>query len=83
MITDYQTFEELTATATAYMTSQRYSLKMIDHYQRIWRYVGDYLKEKGIKDYTTLLKLELNILLTQRVIQHLKTYPKASGCVSG
>lgn len=52
MITDYQTFEELIATATAYMTSQRYSLKMIDHYQRIWRYVGDYLKQKGIKEYT-------------------------------
>lgn len=52
MITDYQTFEELISTATAYMASQHYSLKIIDHYQRIWRYVGYYMKEKGIKEYT-------------------------------
>jgi len=52
MATTYQTFEELTATATAYMTSQRYSLKMIDHYQQAWRHVGNYMNEKGIKGYT-------------------------------
>ena len=40
MITHYQTFEELTDTATAYMASLRYNLKMIDYYQREWRYVG-------------------------------------------
>lgn len=52
MITAYQTFEELTATATAYMSSQRYSLKMIDRYQQTWRHVGKYMKEKGINEYT-------------------------------
>lgn len=52
MATTYQTFEELTATATAYMTSQRYSLKMIDHYQQAWRHVGKYMKERCIQDYT-------------------------------
>ena len=52
MITHYQTFEELTDTATAYMASLRYNLKMIDYYQREWRYVGSYMKKKGIKEYT-------------------------------
>ena len=50
MITHYQTFEELTDTATAYMASLRYNLKMIDYYQREWRYVGSYMKKKGIKE---------------------------------
>jgi integrase len=52
MITHYRTFEELTDTATAYMASLRYNLKMIDHYQREWRYVGNYMKKKGIEEYT-------------------------------
>lgn len=53
MITHYRTFEELTDTATAYMASLRYNLKMIDYYQREWRYVGNYMKERGIKEYTS------------------------------
>jgi site-specific recombinase XerD len=52
MITHYQTFEELTDTATVYMASLRYNLKMIDYYQREWRYVGIYMKERSIKEYT-------------------------------
>ncbi|MDR1090215.1 MAG: site-specific integrase [Prevotella sp.] len=51
MITAYQTFEELTATATAYMTSQGYSFKMIDHYQQRWQHVAKYMTERGIKEY--------------------------------
>lgn len=55
MFTDYQTFEELTDTATAYMVSLRYNLKMIDYYQREWRYVGNYMKERGINEYTPVV----------------------------
>lgn len=53
MVKHYQTFEELTDTAAAYMTGLRYSLKMVDYYQREWRYVGNYMKERGIKEYTS------------------------------
>ena len=52
MFKKYQTFEELTDSATAYLTSLRYSLKMVYYYQREWRYVGAYMKEKGIKEYS-------------------------------
>jgi len=52
MIKHYRSFEELTDTATAYLTSLRYNLKMVYHYQREWRYVGSYMKKKGIQAYT-------------------------------
>ena len=52
MIQHYQTFTELTDTAAAYLTSLRYSLSVVYYYQREWRYVGNYMKERGIEDYT-------------------------------
>lgn len=52
MIKEHQTFEELTDTATAYLTGLCYSLSMVYHYQREWKYVGNYMKERGIKEYT-------------------------------
>ena len=52
MVTQYQTFEELTGTATAYLTSLRYNLQMVYYYQREWQYVGNYLNGKGIEEYT-------------------------------
>lgn len=51
MIRQYQTFEELISTATAYLSSLSYSLKMVDYYRREWRYVGDYMRSQGICDY--------------------------------
>jgi site-specific recombinase XerD len=53
MVKQYQTFEELTDTAAAYLTSLRYSLPMVYYYQREWRYVGNYMKERGIREYTS------------------------------
>ena len=47
----YQTFEELTDTATAYLTSLSYNLHMVYLYQLEWRYVGNYMRERGIKEY--------------------------------
>jgi site-specific recombinase XerD len=52
-IKQYQTFEELSDTATAYLTSLFYSFKMICLYQREWRHLGCYMKEKGIETYTS------------------------------
>lgn len=51
MAKQYQTFEELTDTATAYMTSLSYKLHMVYLYQMEWRYVGNYMKEKGMEEY--------------------------------
>lgn len=53
MVNEYQTFDELIDTATAYLTSLRYSLSMVNYYRREWRYVGDYMRERGIKEYTS------------------------------
>jgi Site-specific recombinase XerD len=53
MIKKYQTFEELTDTATAYLTGLCYSLSMVYYYQREWKYVGNYMKEREIKEYTS------------------------------
>jgi len=51
MVKQYQTFEELTDTATAYMTSLSYNLHMVYLYQMEWRYIGNYMKERDIKEY--------------------------------
>ena len=52
MIRQYQTFEELTDTAIAHLSGLRYSLSMVYYYQREWRYVGDYMRKRGIDEYS-------------------------------
>lgn len=55
MVKNYQTFEELTDSATAYLTSLSYSLKTVYLYQREWRYVGSYMKRGGINEYDSVV----------------------------
>ena len=54
----YQTFEELTDTATAYMTSLSYNLHMVYLYQLEWRHIGNYMKERGLKEYNTKVGMQ-------------------------
>ncbi|MDR2914529.1 MAG: site-specific integrase [Tannerella sp.] len=53
MVKQYQTFSELMDEAAAYLSSLSYSSHMVDYYRREWRYLGDYMREKGIQMYDT------------------------------
>jgi site-specific recombinase XerD len=49
----YQTFNELTNEAAVYLSSLSYSSHTVDYYRREWKYLGDYMQEKGIPMYNT------------------------------
>ena len=52
MIKDYQTFKELSDTASSYLRSLFYSNKIVDQYGEEWRRINRFMKERGIPFYT-------------------------------
>lgn len=55
MIKDFQTFEELMQTATAYLKSLCYSANSIDTYRTEWRHLALHMQDKGISQFNALV----------------------------